>query len=165
MKTLLEYSYQKCKDLNYHNIIGKEYKLKREILGVHQDIYDKIVYLARDRIRLALRKNMGQLVCKTIYLLKTTNVSETVSQIVGSFSGYTGSLWRLAMLHAVASYVISKTHNSRITDIMDTCDCYLPYSNNTKREEIMSKVSLLSEESDIFSYIEIYYTFDHFLLP
>ena len=150
LRTLLEYSYMKCKKL----------PLNTE----QEDIYGKIIYLARIRIKNILRKHMGKIILKTIYLLKTTSISYTVEQIIGEFSNYKGSLWRIAMLHAVSSFIYSQTEIKRTQDIIDTCDMYIPY-NDIKREEIMKKVLCLSEDPNIFEYINIYYSFGEFLLP
>ena len=150
MKTLLEYSYMKCKDL----------PLNTE----QSDIYDKIIYLTQIRIQKILRKHMGKIILKTIYLLRTTSISYTVEQIIGTFSDYKGSLWKIAMLHAVSSFVYSSTDIERTRDIIDTCDMYIPY-NDIKREEIMKKVLCLSENPNIFEYINIYYSFGEYLLP
>lgn len=150
MRTLLEYSYMKCKNL----------PLNTE----QEDIYDKIICLSRIRIKNILRKHMGKIILRSIYLLKTTSISHTVEEIIGTFANYKGSLWRVAMLHAVSSFVYSKTNNERIRDIIDTCDMYIPY-NDIKREEIMKKVLSLSHTPDIFQYIDIYYSFGEYLLP
>ena len=150
MKTLLEYSYIKCKNLPLNN--------------EQEDIHDKIIYLARIRIKNILRKHMGKIILKTIYLLRTTSISYTVEQIIGTFSDYKGSLWKIAMLHAVSSFVYSSTDIERTRDIIDTCDMYIPY-NDIKREEIMKKVLCLSEDPNIFEYINIYYSFGEYLLP
>lgn len=157
IKTLIEYSYQKCKEIRYENI-------KEE--GLERDIYYKVVILSREKIRKALRKQMGKLVLRTIYLLKTTTVSKTVEEIIGSFDTYEGSLWRLSMIHAVTSYFYSKNTNHRVLDVIDTCNTYFPCNGcEDRKEEIIEKLTKINDESDIFQYIDVYYSFGNYLFP
>ena len=158
MKTLLECAFTKCKfvSINYQT-------------QIEQDIYEKVVELARIKIKKALRKQQGKLILKTIYLVKNFGVYEAVGKIIGNFSEYRGSLWRISLLHAVISFISSDTRDKRIKDLIDTADKYLPFDNPI-REKVIEKY--LSYEEDlnktplsIFGYIDVYYTFGHFLMP
>lgn len=162
VKTLLEYSYYQSKDLHYENIKNGD--------QVFKDIYYRIVSISREKVRKALRKDMTRLILRTIYLLKTTNVIKTVEQIIGDFENYQGSIWRLAMVHATASYVFSSNNNQRILDILDMCETYFPYSDNeaiNEKKRVIQSVNKLKEEEDpdIFQYINTYCCFGNYLLP
>lgn len=159
MKTLLEYSYTQCKELRYENIQKQ---------GLDRDIYDKVVDLAREKIRKALRNQMSKLVLRTIYLLKTKGVNETVEEIIGTFRNYKGSAWRLSMIHAVTSYICSKNHHERMLDIFDTCNMYFPCQGAEEyKAKVGEKTIILreSEDPDIFKYIDVYRAMDYYLLP
>ena len=159
MKTLLEYSYAKCKELRYEDI-QKE--------GLDRDIYDKVVERAREKIRKALRKQMGQLVLRTIYLLKTKTINETVEEIIGTFRDYKGSIWRLSMIHAVTSYICSKNHSERMLDIFDTCNMYFPCEGADEyKARVGEKIAILREDDDpdVFKYIDVYREMDYYLFP
>ena len=157
MKKLLECAFTKCK------FVSMNYQTQ-----IEQDIYEKVVELARIKIRKALRKQQGKLILKTIYLVKNFGIYATVEKIIGNFSEYRGSLYRIALLHATVSFISSDTRDKRIKDLIDTADKYLPYDNPI-REKVIEKY--LSYEEDlsiplsIFDYIDVYYTFGHFLMP
>lgn len=156
MKSLLEYSYMQCKEIS----IPKE--------GLEKDIYDKIVDLAREKIRKALRKQMGKLILRTIYLIKTRGIYETIEEIIGTFQNYEGSSWRLSMIHAVTSYVCSKTKEERILDIFDTCNMYFPCKGaERERAKVEEKLVELKEieEPDIFHYVDVYCQMGNYLFP
>lgn len=154
MKTLLELCYAKT-------------NLETNGEGVERDIYEKIVLGSREWIRKALRKQMSKLVLRTIYLFKTKNRWEVTQEIIGNFSNYRGSVWRISMIHAVASFIYSDS-NQRIKDVMDTCEFYFPYEGADKeKREVVEKLALFQNEKnpDLFQYIDIYQSFGKWLLP
>ena len=153
MKTLLECAFTKC------NFVSMNYQTQ-----IEQDIYEKVVELARIKIKKALRKQQGKLILKTIYLVKNFGVYEAVEKIIGNFSEYNGSLYRISLLHAVTSFISSNTRDKRIKDLIDTADKYLPFDNPI-REKVIEKYLAYEEDISIFDYIDVYYTFGHFLMP
>ena len=145
MKSLLEYSFQKCKDKN-----------------IIPDIYDKIVEKSRERIRKALRKNKTNIIIKTIFVLKRYGIYHGINFILGDLQNYNKCLWRLSLFHALSSFIFSKTLSKRKEDIFKTCRNYLP--SNYDKKEILKYTEEI-EENDLSSYIKVYLSFGKHLLP
>ena len=144
MKSLLEYSFQNCKE------------------KVHPDIYYKIVEKSRERIRKALRKNKTMIIIKTIYVLKKYGINHGINVILGDLRNYNKSLWRLSLFHSLCSFIFSETLSDRKEDIYRTCRNYLPSDYDDKKilkytEEIV--------ENDLSTYMKVYLSFGKHILP
>jgi hypothetical protein len=151
--SLLECAYGKCRELDMNN-------------SWERDVYEKIVFRAREKIRRALRKNMTEIILKSIYLMKKEGIPSTVSIILGSLYDYKKSLWRLSLIHALANYLFSQTFNERKLSIITTCHVYFPYSGCIEeKEKIIDLTSELDSESEFPQYLEIYLSFGKNLLP
>lgn len=145
MKTLLELSYQKCPDVD-----------------LPSEIRWKIVNLARQRIKRALQKQKTQIILKTLYMFRTTNVDTTIQEMIGSFQQYRGGLWRIAALHACCSFVHSKPQDRQM-DIVDTINIYLPSYAIEERDKVIEAMLLLRPD-DLSSLIEAYLAFGDWLI-
>lgn len=150
---LLEYSFRSCRDLNMDN-------------NWEKDVYDKIVFRAREKIRKALKKNMSQITIKTIYLLRRYGILKAVPIILGNLYSYKKPLWRLSLFHALTNYIFSKTFIERKLGIITTYQIYFPSSGSKKeKEKIINLMKKLNSKSEFPKYLKIYLSFGKNILP
>jgi hypothetical protein len=169
--SLLEISYKKS-TLRYEDIINLEED------NLERMIYDKIVEKARDKIRKCLKQNQSKLILRSIYLLKTSDINTMSNEILGNLSNYNLSIWRISMVHAVTSYILSSTDRERIIDVFDTADMCLPFRDVDEKRNIIEKLlkiqnyssgldnlDNLDTDTDIYLYIDVYTSFGKYILP
>ena len=111
-----------------------------------------------------MRVQKTRLILKSIYLLKTKTLSECVKVILGKLENYKGSVWRLAMIHAVTSYVLSKNKFDRFIDIIETINIYVPEKKRDVRIKIFFHL-LNIKNNELYEYIDTYNTFGKLILP
>jgi hypothetical protein len=107
---------------------------------------------------------------RSIYILQTQGIDSLIQEIVGPLHKYKGSLFRLAVIYGVTTYVTSRSINSILLDIIDMSDILLPLECS-EREKVHNKLKTIAEcrENivcvDLMMVIDTYLAFGKYLHP
>jgi len=159
--SLLSLCFEKVDYIQYDNIdFSKE--------SFEKDIYQSVVDQSRNLIKKALTKYRTQLILRTIYLIKKEGNYTMIEEICRDLYNYDLGLFRIAMVHAVTSWIGRPSHGERIVDVIDVANMVLP-ENAKERELVLVKLLELkntnNEDIDICQYIDIYMEMGHYLKP
>ncbi len=165
--TLLEISFSNISNLDHQAVyVDKVYGNK----SVYHDIYDRVVRNARKKIKNYLHYKNMEIIIRSIYILQTEGMIELTNKVLGPLYNYNGSLFRLAAVHGVTTFVESNSINEILLDLMDMTDMILPY-NHTYRNNVHNKLLIIANcrdnalPVDIMMVIDCYMAFGYFLYP
>ena len=165
--TLLELSLSHVHNINYDTIyIDKKYGSE----SVYHDIYDTVVNNARNKIRSYLRNKNLKIILKSIYVLRTEGITELINKILGPLRHYKGSLFRLATVYGVITFVESKNINEILLDLIDMADMTVPFGA-PQRNDIYYAIKIIADSRDhnlpidLMMVIDSYIAFGYFLYP
>jgi len=165
--TLLELAFSHILDFTHQEVyINQKYGIE----SVYHDIYNKIVKTSRRKIQNYLHQKNSKIILRSIYILRTEDMFNLTLKMLGPLQDYRGSLFRLATVYGVITFVESNTINEILLDIIDMSDMILPdnhpYRNNVHEElKVIANCRDNNLPVDIMMIINCYMAFGYFLYP